>query len=589
MDHSSLLTAAGALLVVAGTGWSLLRRRRVVRALALAGPPESRRDIEDGTVAAVEGTLRASAPLVTRIPTGSESPVRAVLGADSDIPEDARVETEQGDVVMLDGEAQIIVGSEERAARGGSVHTARDGDRVRARGRMVRAALPASLAGATRGYRDSAHAHKFAPESAPTVVVATNGPRPFTPSWVLVLAGMPLVGFGVWSYADTHPADPAASLAKAQAAFERGDFGDAHERFADARLVDPSRAPTVAEIQSAALAHDYESAHALTVALEKVWYPGPASTEKTRMECIADAWASRAAGGARAGTLVKPKRDDLWCDYLAADLESDHDARMWALQCDDDDYDTRRLLFLEDGERGAWFTAGERPYIEDYPLGALYDPAAWIAKRHIALEDAVATTLDQGELSFEVLAQAALYRAVMGDAPAAKKFLERMLKPGASRSPYILGAIAAAYVYDDALVERLLELGANDANAVGVIRRDVLPALRGTRPEIGKDEPWNADIDAGIRAHDAQKVADAFAKGGKTHRYEALRVRAVFEPRELGPLRTWLRDKFPSPAWEHGVNAVGLRLGDELALAEAFGDAELAASSVRASRSSKPR
>ncbi len=274
---------------------------------------------------------------------------------------------------------------------------------------------------------------------------------------------------------------------------------------------------------------------------------------------------------------MKPKRDDLWCNFLAGDLESDHEARMWALQCDDDDYDTRRLLFLEAGERGAYFTGdGSHFYIDDYPLPAVYDPAGWIAKRHIELEDGVAAVADRGESSFEILAQAALFRAVMDDAPAARAFLERLAKPGASRTPYVIGAIAAIYANDPALTERLLELGAGDANAVGVLRRNLLPLLRGTLVVAG-DEPWNASIDAAIRAHDAKKLAEIFGSDGRTHRYEALRVRAAFRPDELAPLRAWLREKFPAPAWDHGVTAVGLRLANQLAVAEAFGDAELAA------------
>jgi hypothetical protein len=383
-------------------------------------------------------------------------------------------------------------------------------------------------------------------------------------------------------------------LANARDAFARGDFAQAHRRFAEAREADVRRhppdlrrAPTVAEIQSAALGRDFGAASALTVQLANAWYPGPEASERQRLLCVADAYASRVAGarassvaGIPVGVLKKPRRADGWCNYLAADLAMDREARMWRLQCDDDDYDTRRLLFVEAGERGAYFAgSGEtsKSYVEDYPLGALYDPSAWIAKRHIELEGSIATASDAGggAVAYELLAQAALFRAVVGERDAARRFLVRLDKPGGDRTSYILGAIAAVYIGDPRQVERMLELGQNDSNSVGVIRRSVLPLLRAEPTAVDvATEPWNAAILTALGAHDAEALAKAFADG-RTHRYEALRVRATFTSAELAPLRKWLREKFPVPAWNHGVWAVGLRLADQLALAEAFDDAEL--------------
>jgi hypothetical protein len=153
--------------------------------------------------------------------------------------------------------------------------------------------------------------------------------------------------------------------------------------------------------------------------------------------------------------------------------------------------------------------------------------------------------------------------------------LRRLARPGTSREPCILGAIAAIYIGDVDLVRKLLALGASDSNAVGVIQRTVLPLIDGKASSDDSGEPWNKAILDAIRAHDAARLATAFADG-RVHRYEALRVRAAFTPAELAPLRTWLREKMPAPAWDHGVQSVTLRLADELALAEAFGDTELA-------------
>jgi len=625
MPSSALQLLASAVvfaaLALAGIGWP---RRRVKRALGLLGRPTD--VLAAGARVTVAGTLRPSGgPLRTDVPAGSEKPVRAVLGAKTRPFGVAYVETSSARV-YLGPDVQIVVGSREERVDGEVVHAVADGDRVVVAGRLESEANP-DEAPAGAGYREVARVFRLVGSpDAPPVIVAVRGPARPRVGWPVFAAAMAVFSLVMvamvalspvakpmgpgWSPlprsacgaaidarlagGDLPGADRAAAscddpLARAHAAFARGDFANAHREFVAARAAAPNSVPTVPEIQTASLAGDFAGAATLTDALANAWYRGPRTREQRRLACVVDAFASRAKG-ARVGDLVQPGhgRNESWCNFLAADLESDLEARSAALQGPDDVQDTRRLLYVEAGERGDWFlgrpwTEGQyaQTYIREYPIGALYDPILWLSHGRVELERSIASRIDPtSPLAHEMAAQAALFAAITASPGDARRFLDGLATPGGTRTPYIVGAIAALYIGDRALAEKLLDLGSEDSHAVGIIRRTALPALSGGAgaPLFPRDEePWNADVFRAIATGSGASVAAVLRREGKPHLFELLRAKRVLAPAELGPLRAWLRGSYPAPDWTHGLLAVGLALGGRLVAAELLEDAETSA------------
>src|SRR5262249_48723943 len=98
---------------------ALLRRLRLGSARRLLGPR------------AFEGTLCGPDAIVTVLPHGTESPVRAVSGAQTRPFRTAWIEVAPGGGRFeLDASVQVIVGSVERTSHEGVVHTVEPGDPV---------------------------------------------------------------------------------------------------------------------------------------------------------------------------------------------------------------------------------------------------------------------------------------------------------------------------------------------------------------------------------------------------------------------------------------------------------------------------
>jgi hypothetical protein len=611
--------ALGALLLVATLIFLWRAGARTRRATKLLGESTPHFDVGERVV--VEGIVRSLAPLRTRIPPGAESPVRAVMGAETLPIEDAYLEVrfpgkDGPERLALDATAQIIVGTRERRDDSGSVgtlHTVNDGDPVVACGRLVRTADPYAEPGAA-GYRDGRHGLALAGlHDGPPVLVARR--RTWTAGVLLVLtAGVTLsvvggadavlvtegrlrcgfavdaaLGRGDWTQADALAASCDDPLARAHASFARGQFAQAHASFVLAARTRADATPTVSEIQSASLAGDFDDAQRLTSALSLSWYTLPPPQGRSAFGCIADGFGSRYAGVATGGLLVSsagsrlPDDAHAVCHFLAADLESTVDARMRALFSGDDALQTRRLLGLEAGDNDDGVVG--RPwevYFRRYPLPvALADPVAWLLQRHIALEDSVARELPvSAPIEHAMAAQAALFQALMGHREQALVFLEKTATPGGDRLDYIVGAIAAIFAGDRGKAERLLVLGAAASDAVGFLSRAALPTIAGSQdlPELSTSmEPWESKLFDALRARNVDKTVQALSEGNPRRVFDALRAIAYLRGQDLSPLRAWLRSAFPAPPWDHGVTEVGLTLGAQLLLAERLGDRQLAA------------
>lgn len=120
-------------------------------------------------------------------------------------------------------------------------------------------------------------------------------------------------------------------LARAFAAFAEGDFQDASDAFDAARTQDPSLVPSLAEAEAHLFVHQDARVAKTVRSMLDAFYPGPSTSEKRYLECIAAALDARAAGDkrhprcstrpfAKLARALEPggfgtEEDDTWPDY----------------------------------------------------------------------------------------------------------------------------------------------------------------------------------------------------------------------------------------------------------------------------------
>jgi len=363
---------------------------------------------------------------------------------------------------------------------------------------------------------------------------------------------------------------------QARVAFLRGDFFVAHAHFERARAARPEIAPTVAEIQSAALAGSFDVAASLTERFGGTTHHG-SRPRLGRLDCIEDAYASRAQqypmGHLRTDPSV-PHVFEPWCAALAADLVSDGEYRTVMLRQVQEGRHLNELLAIESKAD----TPLSNSFMWQASLDALHDPSAWLSRSNVALEDSIARRAASSDVPFYwrspslFIAQAALFRAVMGQKAKARAFLDLIPVP----ESYVvqIAAVAAFFIGDLAYTKRFLTLPNGD-RVMDVPDAITLADLMHLDPS--KPLRVKAELAVALEQMEGPRVAELFARDDKTHRFEGLLARTMLPASQLEPLREWLRHSFPAPNWQRGVLSVGLNLGDRLALAEAFDDTELVA------------
>jgi hypothetical protein len=264
---------------------------------------------------------------------------------------------------------------------------------------------------------------------------------------------------------------------------------------------------------------------------------------------------------------------------LLADLKTDKEARMWALQTPDDKRLLGQMLYAELGKRGEC-CAHEILFDDRYPLPAMSDPRSFLYRRPLAVEKSLAERAPSTPLGAEAAAEVGLFYALMGDRPRAGAMLTKILPyRGYGRSTYIVAAIAAADAEDYPAAARFLQLGWSDSNAVAAIQQDIR-MLRGEPadgyPNIVSSEGWspNRELFAAGNTGDGEALAGELERLHTDGRMTVLRVLPGISRRREA-LTRWLEERYPGASAAGGLASLAESTGTRLVLARALGDRAL--------------
>ncbi len=154
--------------------------------------------------------------------------------------------------------------------------------------RPLRWALVASLA---LGVTSAAALSKLPAKEAARPVATTTSSRPAPACRAPVVEAI--------ERTDPRAAELAAQcddpFARALASFAGGDFAMASDLFRVAREAAPELAPSLSEAEAHLFVHDYENAALVVHRMLDVFYPGPETSEKRYLDCIASVFDARAA------------------------------------------------------------------------------------------------------------------------------------------------------------------------------------------------------------------------------------------------------------------------------------------------------